>query len=148
MSCLQCWVSPMQKLLDTTLKRAEAVHPPHVWKTPDRDLAAAIAVEIAVKDEAWRGVWRGTVSWSTDDDSWWHAYREQGNHPWTPPYAYSRRDHIRSEWSNHLQQAWLKGRISSNITSVYNIGALYPPHFYFNVSPWKKWPIYNNNKSQ
>ena len=38
--------------LDTTLISAEAVHPHCVWKTPTEDVATAIAVEIAVEDEA------------------------------------------------------------------------------------------------
>ena len=36
------------ELLDTTLISAEAAYSHHVWKTPTEDVAAAIAVEIAV----------------------------------------------------------------------------------------------------
>ena len=43
------------ELLETTLISAEAVHPHHVWKTSTE--AAAIAVEIAVGDDATYTTW-------------------------------------------------------------------------------------------
>ena len=45
------------ELLDTTLISAEAVHPHRVWKTPTEDMAAAIAVEIVVEDDAMYTTW-------------------------------------------------------------------------------------------
>ena len=45
------------ELLDTTLISAEAAHPHRVWKTPTEDVAAAIAVEIAVEDDATYITW-------------------------------------------------------------------------------------------
>ena len=45
------------ELLDTTLISAEAAHPHRVWKTPTEDVAAAIAVEIAVEDDATYTMW-------------------------------------------------------------------------------------------
>ena len=40
------------ELLDTMLVSAEAAHPHRVWKTQTEDVAAAIAVQIAVEDDA------------------------------------------------------------------------------------------------
>ena len=45
------------ELLDSTLISAEAAHPHRVWKTPTEDVAAAIAVEIAVEDDASYTTW-------------------------------------------------------------------------------------------
>ena len=45
------------ELFDTTLISAEAAHHHRVWKTPTEDMAAAIAVEIAVEDDATYTTW-------------------------------------------------------------------------------------------
>ena len=45
------------ELLATMLINVEAVHSPRVWKTPTEDVAAAIAVEIAVEEDATYITW-------------------------------------------------------------------------------------------
>ena len=45
------------ELFDPTLISAKAAHPHRVWKTPTEDVAAAIAVEMAVEDDATYTMW-------------------------------------------------------------------------------------------
>ena len=52
------------ELLGTSLISAEVVHPHRVWKTPTEDVAAALAVEIAVEEDA------TYTTWSMETNSW------------------------------------------------------------------------------